>query len=88
VLLEAMACGTPVIATNIWGTPEVVSTPSAGLLMEKRDAPSLSAAYEALLNVGPVRELTRAHAATFSWDETTAGQLSLFQNGASGNGQA
>ncbi|EKD97224.1 MAG: Glycosyl transferase group 1, partial [uncultured bacterium] len=28
VLLEAMACGTPVIATNIWGTPEVVNNPA------------------------------------------------------------
>jgi len=81
VLLEAMACGTPVIATNIWGTPEVVSTPSAGVLMEKRDAPSLSAAWNALHRAAPARELTRAHAATFSWDDTTVGQLNLFQNG-------
>lgn len=80
VLLESMACGTPVIATNIWGTPEVVSTPSAGVLMERRDAPSLSAAWRVLMNVNPSRELTRAHAATFSWDDTTAGQLILFQN--------
>lgn len=88
VLLEAMACGTPVIATNIWGTPEVVSTPSAGVLMERRDAPSLSAAWRALLNANPSRELTRAHAATFSWDDTTAGQLNLFQNRAFGHGHA
>jgi glycosyltransferase involved in cell wall biosynthesis len=81
VLLEAMACGTPVIATNIWGTPEVVSTPNAGVLMEKRDAPSLSAAWNALQGAAPARELTRAHAATFSWDDTTVGQLNLFQNG-------
>lgn len=81
VLLEAMACGTPVIATNIWGTPEVVSTPNAGVLMERRDAPSLSAAWNALQRSAPARELTRAHAATFSWDDTTVGQLTLFQNG-------
>ena len=81
VLLEAMACGTPVIATNIWGTPEVVSTPSAGVLMEKRDAPSLTTAWNALQRAAPARELTRAHAATFSWDDTTVGQLNLFQNG-------
>jgi teichuronic acid biosynthesis glycosyltransferase TuaC len=30
VLLEAMACGTPAIASNIWGNPEVVATPEAG----------------------------------------------------------
>ena len=88
VLLEAMACGTPVIATNIWGTPEVVSKPSAGVLMEKRDAPSLAAAWNALRHAAPARELTRAHAATFSWDDTTVGQLNLFQNGALGDGHA
>jgi glycosyltransferase involved in cell wall biosynthesis len=79
VLLEAMACGTPVIATNIWGTPEVVSTPAAGQLMERRDAPSLAMAWHTLQSDLPNREATRMHAETFSWDETTTGQLELFQ---------
>ncbi|MBS3997230.1 MAG: glycosyltransferase, partial [Hydrogenophaga sp.] len=80
VLLEAMACGTPVIATNIWGTPEVVSTPAAGVLMERRDAPSLARAWHALQAAVPSREATRAHAETFSWDSTTQGQLDLFRS--------
>lgn len=78
VLLEAMACGTPVIATNIWGTPEVVSTPAAGQLMEQRDAPSLARAWTALNTKTPERPNTREHAEKFSWDSTTEGQLSLF----------
>ncbi|MBP3981838.1 MULTISPECIES: glycosyltransferase family 4 protein [unclassified Acidovorax] len=79
VLLEAMACGTPVIATNIWGTPEVVSTPAAGVLMDRRDAQALAAAWVQLHTQLPTREATRAHAQTFSWDATTQGQLQLFQ---------
>ncbi|MBS0467514.1 MAG: glycosyltransferase family 4 protein [Proteobacteria bacterium] len=79
VLLEAMACGTPVLATNIWGTPEVVSTPAAGLLLARRDAPALAAAWVNLHTQLPSREDTRAHAETFSWKATTQGQLRLFQ---------
>ena len=30
-----MASGTPVVATRVWGTPEVVQTPSAGVLVER-----------------------------------------------------
>jgi teichuronic acid biosynthesis glycosyltransferase TuaC len=71
VLLEAMACGTPVIATNIWGTPEVVSTPAAGVLMTTRDAASLVAAWMAMQREQSNRAQTRSHAETFSWDETT-----------------
>ena len=33
VLLEAMACGTPVVATNVNGTPEVVRDPKLGVLV-------------------------------------------------------
>jgi len=79
VLLEAMACGTPVIATNIWGTPEVVSTPDAGVLMARRDAAALAEAWQRLQAALPTRAAVRAHAERFSWDETTAGQLALMR---------
>jgi teichuronic acid biosynthesis glycosyltransferase TuaC len=79
VLLEAMACGTPVIATNIWGTPEVVSKPAAGVLMPERSGHGLAQAWGTLMAAYPEREATRSHAETFSWDATTEGQLVLFQ---------
>jgi teichuronic acid biosynthesis glycosyltransferase TuaC len=79
VLLEAMACGTPVIASNIWGTPEVVSTPSAGVLMPERTGRGLALAWDELKRAQPSREATRAHAEGFSWESTTQGQLRLFE---------
>ncbi len=79
VLLEAMACGTPVIATNIWGTPDVVSAPAAGVLMQARDAQSLVLAWHQLHARLPLREDTRRHAEGFSWTPTTERQLALFR---------
>jgi teichuronic acid biosynthesis glycosyltransferase TuaC len=79
VLLEAMACGTPVVASNIWGTPEVVSQPAAGVLMPERNAAGLVQAWHTLQTNAPSRADTRAHAERFSWDPTTEGQLALFQ---------
>ena len=78
VLLESMACGTPVIATNIWGTPDVVSSPDAGVLMPERSGAGLARAWVSLFANYPTREATRRHAETFSWDSTTQGQLDLF----------
>lgn len=79
VLLEAMACGTPVLSTNVSGTPDMVNTPAAGVLLDRRDAAALAAAWQQLLARQPTREATRAHAETFSWDATTQGQLQLFR---------
>ncbi len=79
VLLEAMACGTPVIATRVGGTPEVVTTSAAGRLMERRDASALVAAWQALVAHAPKRAATRQYAEGFSWDATTQGQRQLFK---------
>lgn len=78
VLLESMACGTPVVATSIWGTPEVVASPAAGRLVAERNGPAFAAAVEALLAAGVDRAATRRYAEGFSWQATTEGQLALF----------
>ena len=80
VLLESMACGTPVVATPVWGTPEAVSTPAAGLLTKDRSASAIADAVEALLRRPPDRAHTRSYAENFSWDATTQGQLQLFRD--------
>jgi len=77
VLLEAMACGTPVVATRVWGTPEVVAAPEAGRLCE-RDPESIAREVRTLLADPPARTATRRYAEGFSWDATSAGQKALF----------
>lgn len=78
VLLEAMACGTPVVAGNVGGIPEIVSTPESGLLLEAGNAISIAAGVNRLRSAMPSREATRAHAEQFSWQSTTEGQWRLF----------
>ena len=78
VLLEAMACGTPVVASNVWGTPEIVADPVAGVLMANRTPNDLADALEALFTTLPDRDATRRYAEQFSWDATTNGQETLF----------
>jgi glycosyltransferase involved in cell wall biosynthesis len=79
VLLEAMACGTPVVASSVWGTPEVVAEPAAGVLMRSLDADGVADGVAALFSQLPDRAATRAYAEQFSWDATTRGQLRLFK---------
>ena len=78
VLLESMACGTPVIASRVGGTPEVVAAPEAGLLMKERTPDALAQAVRHLFACPPDRGATRRYVEGFGWDATTAGQLELF----------
>jgi len=79
VLLESMACGTPVVATNIWGTPEVVSSKEAGVLVD-RNPQSIADGIQSLFEDYPDSQATREYAEQFSWDDTTQGQLDIFEN--------
>lgn len=78
VLLESMSCGTPVVATEVWGAPEVVDDQS-GELVPSREPGALADGVLALLKRNVSREAVRRHAESFSWDATTQGQLNMFK---------
>ncbi len=79
VLLESMACGTPVVATPVDGTPEVVAEARAGVLTEDCSVDALVTGVQALFGDYPEAGETRAYAEQFSWDATSQGQLDLFR---------
>lgn len=59
VLVEAMALGTPCVATDVVGIPELVRHQETGLLVPPQDAPALAVALRALLE-GPALRLQLA----------------------------
>jgi len=79
VLVEALACGTPVIATPVGGSPEVVTSPEAGVLMTRRTPEALADAVHALFSAYPERSATRRYAETFTWRRTTDQHLALME---------
>jgi glycosyltransferase involved in cell wall biosynthesis len=79
VLLESMACGTPVVASPIPGNPEVVQSRAAGVIAAGRNPQAIAAAMRTLADDPPGRAATRAYAEAFGWEETSAGQLAAFE---------
>jgi glycosyltransferase involved in cell wall biosynthesis len=73
-VLEAMACGAPVVASSLTSIPEVVG--NAGILCDPRDAEALAAALQRVLDdpdeAAGMRERGFARAATFTWERTGA----------------
>ena len=69
-VVEAMACGTPVIASNSSSIPEAVG--EAGLLFAPDDVETLTNQMTAVLSNNDLRDTLRqqglAHAQTFSWE--------------------
>ena len=80
VLLESMACGTPVVATAVGGTPEVVQSPIAGRIIRERTVAALVEGIKSLSNDYPDRAAVRKYAEQFDWDMTTQGQIELFRS--------
>jgi colanic acid/amylovoran biosynthesis glycosyltransferase len=54
-LMEAMACGVPVVSTSISGIPELVDSGLTGILVPPRDAAALAEALEKLGTNPPLR---------------------------------
>jgi len=76
VWVESLACGTPVITTDVGGARELIDRPEAGRIVE-RDAGAIAAAVRDLLADPPGPEAVSAAAQRFSW-ESSAERLEAY----------
>jgi glycosyltransferase involved in cell wall biosynthesis len=78
--LEAMACGTPVLTSNVASLPEVVG--DAALLTSAEDVPALAAALERIWTDDALRADLRARglarAREFSWERSARLTLDVY----------
>jgi phosphatidylinositol alpha-mannosyltransferase len=83
VLLEAMAAGVPIVASDIHGFKRVVERNVQGLLVEPRNPRALAAALYALARDPDLRhemgDAGRRRAPEFSWDRVTERILDYYE---------
>ena len=80
-VLEAMACGTPVVCSERGSLPEIAG--GAALLVNPDDLDGLASAMERALDDKPLRSQLRsrgfANAAQFSWEKTARETLEIYR---------
>lgn len=73
VVLEALACSTPVVAFSTWGVPEIIKHPDLGTLVLKREPDAFRQAVAAALDRGWDGARLREYALENTWDKVAEG---------------
>jgi glycosyltransferase involved in cell wall biosynthesis len=80
-VLEAMACGVPVITSSVTSMPEVAG--DAALLVNPQEPAELTRAIQNVLGDGALQNDLRRkgpeRAALFSWRQTALGVMEIYQ---------
>lgn len=82
--VEAMACGVPVVVSNVGGLPEVVKKDVTGLIVPKENPEALAAAFQRLLGDAHLRhqmgkngiQHVKEH---YDWIDNANGMLKLYE---------
>lgn len=69
--IEAMACGTPVVTSDVDGAPEAIDRPAAGRLFQERSPAAIAAAIRSVLADPPTPLAVRACAERFTWQRNS-----------------
>ncbi len=83
-IIEAMACGKPVVATKTGGIPEIIENGHDGLLVEPDNAAELADAIQRLMNGPNLRRTIGVKGRAkvnerFLWENTGSAYQQLFQ---------
>jgi teichuronic acid biosynthesis glycosyltransferase TuaC len=79
VLLESLACGSPVIATRVGACPDIVREPLAGRIVDRPDPSGIAAAVLELAAAGTDCAAVAAYARRFAWGPSIDAQLEGFR---------
>jgi glycosyltransferase involved in cell wall biosynthesis len=78
-ILEALACGIPVVTTPAGDNPRLVDTPERGLLTPMDDVRGLGEALEKALSMSWDHESIAGYSADYTWEEAARQTVSFFE---------
>lgn len=79
VVLEALACGTPVVATNVGAIRELITSLENGVLVESREIPRLGEIVDAALERHWDREQIAARMKDRTWDSCAQQVIDIYR---------
>ena len=78
-IIESLACGTPVVASNVGGIPDLVPDDSYGLLVPPGDSASLAAALSDALEKKWDREHIASYGSQNTWNDVAQRVVDVFK---------
>lgn len=79
VLMESIACGTPIVATAVGGVPEIVTSEKIGILVEGKSN-SIASGIDAALSRVWDRSLLVEYAEKHTWDSVARNVITEFKS--------
>jgi len=79
VIMESLSCGTPVVATNVWGAPEILTSSDIGMLVD-RTPDALYSVLKTALETTWDRKRIRNHVKDRNWFKVADEVNSVFRS--------
>jgi glycosyltransferase involved in cell wall biosynthesis len=80
VIFEALACGKPVVATKVWGVPEIIKSDNYGLLVNSQSPSQISDKIKLALNKNWNRKDIIQYARNNDWKKVGKKVYQMFQS--------
>ena len=89
-ILEALACGIPVVSTNVGGIPDLVAHDRTALLVPPQDPEAMASAVVSILvqpaRAEALRQAGLSHVAEYSWPHVRGRWLEVYSHAAAAAG--